>query len=105
MPLHQEPGSRRAAVAAFTLIELLVVIAIIAILVSLLLPAVARGKAAGRSAACKMNLRHIGLALQMHVGSSALIPDLTWAIQSSRDSRPLLRSWLASVETCLGVLR
>lgn len=47
----------------FTLIELLVVIAIIAILVALLLPAVQQAREAARRAACKNNLKQIGLAL------------------------------------------
>ena len=55
-------GKRRG----FTLVELLVVIAIIALLMSILMPTLAKVKNQARAAACMSNLNQMGLAAHMY---------------------------------------
>jgi prepilin-type N-terminal cleavage/methylation domain-containing protein/prepilin-type processing-associated H-X9-DG protein len=91
LPMRNPQASFRNG---FTLIELLVVIAIIAILASLLLPALSKAKEKAKTTQCLSNMKQLQFCYQMYVGDNNdwVPPNLT---SSGTGTAASLNSWIA----------
>src|SRR5689334_17122811 len=85
---------------AFTLIELLVVIAIIAIIASLLLPALSRAKYSARTTVCRSNERQQILALIVYSDNFDAYPPLSSGTNLWQDLIGLPRAGSSRVGLC-----
>lgn len=54
----------------FTLVELMIVIAIISILATIIIPKMSQARDRSKLAACKSNLRHLGVAAEMYANDN-----------------------------------
>jgi prepilin-type N-terminal cleavage/methylation domain-containing protein/prepilin-type processing-associated H-X9-DG protein len=81
----------------FTLIELLVVIAIIAILVTLILPALSRARESARTSVCQNNLRQFGVGLNIFADRDPQERLCTGSSDFSRDGCMDTWGWVADL--------
>ena len=78
--------SQRRSKRGFTLTELMVVVGLIALLVSLLMPAITKARAAAQASVCLSNLRQMGNAWQMYVcENKGRLPEYMWQTPGTPD--------------------
>ena len=84
----------------FTLVELLVVIGIIAILASLLMPALASAKRSAYTVLCNSNLRQLGIGMQAY--TTDCDNSYPWAASPSRAFKEKAITWDELISPYLG---
>ena len=84
--------------SAFTLVELLVVIGIIAMLISILLPALGRARAQAKSVTCRSNVKQIATAAIMYTHDHKLYVGFAPGIDRKKLLYPYLRQGMNNAD-------
>ncbi len=90
----------RSSFRAFTIVELLVVITIVVVLLSFLLPSIAKSRDAAYAAVCKTNMRQVHIAITVYNTDNPLQPCYVVPnTATSTDAR-----WMALIAPYLGLM-